>query len=382
MKTLRVRCEYLKAGGSGVCRIDGKTAYVPSLLPGEEAEIIYSREKKNHIEVLEAHRLEDSPLRIKPSCPYSGSCGGCDFDYVSEESSAFLKKDIVINTVRRSTGEDISSVMLPPVWGRKEGYRARCRIHVSLRDRKLGFLSKKSNSLVEVSSCPLLTMRLNEILSNPSLVFTRAQSYLFSKGVNPKTGFIELSLFDADDRVLLEKDEGIRTIGPYVFNLSANVFFQSNPHLLPELFRFVRENAEGHVIMDLYSGVGTFSTLFENEGKDVTAVERDRYCLSLARRNAPSAAFYTDDVSSWARKVRKSVDTVIVDPPRTGLGKDTSELIASWNAERIIYVSCNSVTLASDLRELTRRYRIVKAQVFDFYPSSSHEESAVLLERK
>ena len=379
---MRVRCEYLKAGGSGVCRIDGKTAYVPSLLPGEEAEIISSREKKNHIEVLEAHRLEDSPLRIKPSCPYSGSCGGCDFDYVSEESSAFLKRDIVINTVRRSTGEDISSVMLPPVWGRKEGYRARCRIHVSLRDRKLGFLSKKSNSLVEVSSCPLLTVRLNEILSNPSLVFTRAQSYLFSKGVNPKTGFIELSLFDADDRVLIEKDEGIRTIGPYVFNLSANVFFQSNPHLLPELFRFVRENAEGHVIMDLYSGVGTFSTLFENEGKDVTAVERDRYCLSLARRNAPSAAFYTDDVSSWARKVRKSVDTVIVDPPRTGLGKDTSELIASWNAERIIYVSCNSVTLASDLRELTRRYRIVKAQVFDFYPSSSHEESAVLLERK
>lgn len=382
MKTLRVRCEYLKAGGTGVCLIDGKTAYVPSLLPGEEAEIISSREKKNHIEVLEAHRLEDSPLRIKPSCPYSGSCGGCDFDYVSEESSAFLKRDIVINTVRRSTGEDISSVMLPPVWGRKEGYRARCRIHVSLRDRKLGFLSKKSNSLVEVSSCPLLTVRLNEILSNPSLVFTRAQSYLFSKGVNPKTGFIELSLFDADDRVLIEKDEGIRTIGPYVFNLSANVFFQSNPHLLPELFRFVRENAEGHVIMDLYSGVGTFSTLFENEGKDVTAVERDRYCLSLARRNAPSAAFYTDDVSSWARKVRKSVDTVIVDPPRTGLGKDTSELIASWNAERIIYVSCNSVTLASDLRELTRRYRIVKAQVFDFYPSSSHEESAVLLERK
>lgn len=379
---MRVRCEYLKAGGTGVCLIDGKTAYVPSLLPGEEAEIISSREKKNHIEVLEAHRLEDSPLRIKPSCPYSGSCGGCDFDYVSEESSAFLKRDIVINTVRRSTGEDISSVMLPPVWGRKEGYRARCRIHVSLRDRKLGFLSKKSNSLVEVSSCPLLTVRLNEILSNPSLVFTRAQSYLFSKGVNPKTGFIELSLFDADDRVLIEKDEGIRTIGPYVFNLSANVFFQSNPHLLPELFRFVRENAEGHVIMDLYSGVGTFSTLFENEGKDVTAVERDRYCLSLARRNAPSAAFYTDDVSSWARKVRKSVDTVIVDPPRTGLGKDTSELIASWNAERIIYVSCNSVTLASDLRELTRRYRIVKAQVFDFYPSSSHEESAVLLERK
>lgn len=382
MKTLRVRCEYLKAGGAGVCRIDEKTVYVPSLLPGEEAEVISSREKKNHIEVLEAQRLTDSPLRIKPSCPYSGSCGGCDFDYVSEESSAFLKKDIVINTVRKSTGEDISSVMLPPVWGRKEGYRARCRIHVSLRDRKLGFLSKKSNSLVEVTFCPLLTPRLNEILSDPALVFTRAQSYLFSKGVNPKTGFIELSLFDADDRVLIEKDEGVRTIGTHVFHLSANVFFQSNPHLLPELFSFVKENAEGHAIMDLYSGVGTFSALFEKDGKDVTAVERDRYCLSLARRNAPSAAFYTDDVSSWARKVRKSVDTVIVDPPRTGLGKDTSELIASWNAERIIYVSCNSVTLASDLRELTRRYRIVKAQVFDFYPSSSHEESAVLLERK
>ncbi len=376
-----MRCEYLVSGALGVCRQEGKNVYVHSLLPGEEVSVICAKERKNHIEALETERLSDSPLRISPSCPYSGICGGCDFDYVDEETSANLKKDIVINAVRKNTGEDISSVMLPPVWAEKEGYRARCRIHVSLRDRKIGFLSKKSNSLVEVENCPLLSSRLNQILADPGFIFSKAQSYLFSKGVNPGTGFVELSLFDADDRVLIEKDEGIRSVGKYSFHLSANVFFQSNPRLLPSLFDFVRENTEGDCIMDLYSGVGTFSALFENEGKSVTAVEKNRYCLSLARKNAPSASFFTDDVSKWARRINKDVDTVIVDPPRTGLGRDTAALIASWNSARIIYVSCNSVTLASDLRSFIPSYRIARVQVFDFYPSSSHEETAVLLVR-
>ena len=133
--------------------------------------------------------------------------------------------------------------------------------------------------------------------------------------------------------------------------------------------------------MDLYSGVGTFSALFEGSGKTVYAVERQKECLALSRVNAPSAISFSDDVAVWGRKSGRHVDTVIVDPPRVGLDKGVPEMISSWQAERIIYVSCNSVTAARDI-PLFDGYRVEKVKVFDFYPGSSHEEVAVVLVKK
>ena len=132
--------------------------------------------------------------------------------------------------------------------------------------------------------------------------------------------------------------------------------------------------------MDLYSGVGTFSAAFENSGKRVWAVERDRNCLLLSKRNAPSASSFTSDVALWGKRMGRHVSTVIVDPPRTGLGDGVARMISSWNAERIIYVSCNSVTLARDL-SLFEGYEIDETKVFDFYPGTSHIETVVLMSR-
>ena len=132
--------------------------------------------------------------------------------------------------------------------------------------------------------------------------------------------------------------------------------------------------------MDLYSGVGTFSALFEGEGRSVTAVERDRNCLRLAKKNAPSARYFTDDVARWAASSDRKVDTVIVDPPRTGLGSAAS-MIASWNCDSVIYVSCNSASLAYDLKAFSS-YEIEKVKVFDFYPGSGHEETVVILRHR
>ena len=312
--------------------------------------------------------------RIASACPYSGICGGCDFDYVDEEHSALFKSMIVKANIEKATGRDISHVMMPPLYASSSGYRSRCRIHVSMKDRRIGFLAKRSNELVEVGRCPMLTQRLNDILADPRGLFTRAQSHLFSSGVNRRTGFVELALFDADDKVLIAGEEGVKTVGPYRFHLGAGVFFQSNAVLLPRLFETVKRNVMGSRVMDLYSGVGTFSTILEGEGLEVVAVERDRQCLSFARRNAPSARFFTDDVALWSKKARGGVDTVIVDPPRTGLGQ-AAHTIASWSAGRVIYVSCNSARAFDG-------YDIRLVQVIDFYPGTGHEESVVVMDRR
>ncbi len=367
-------------GARGYTTIEGRTLVLPSFLPGEKGEVEGLCVRKNHYEASCLERLDSSAMRIKPTCPYSGLCGGCDFDYVRESDSAALKSGIVKKNIEHSLKVSLDGRMEAPEYGSSAAYRCRCRIHVSMKDRKAGFLSASSSSLVEIRHCPMLTDRLNEVLENPRLIFTKAQSHLFSKSVNAKTGCIELSLFDCDTKVLFEKDEGMKTIGPWKYSVSADVFFQSNAVLMERMLWFVKEHASGERLMDLYSGVGTFSALFEGEGRSVTAVERDRNCLRLAKKNAPSARYFTDDVARWAASSDRKVDTVIVDPPRTGLGSAAS-MIASWNCDSVIYVSCNSASLAYDLKAFSS-YEIEKVKVFDFYPGSGHEETVVILRHR
>lgn len=368
-------------GAVGFAHYDGKLLLLPGLLPGEEAEFSTAIPHKGRLAAKDLVRLTSSDVRITPSCPYSSVCGGCGFDYVGPEASARLKSAIVRENIESRTGCDLSPVIKEPIWAEGEGYRSRCRIHVSLKDRKLGFLSKRSNELVAIDHCPLLTERLNGLLAQPKELFRRFQSQLFAKGVNRKTGFVELELFDADDGVLIGDEEGVVTVGGRAFHLTASVFFQSNLRLLPRLFSIVEDSVVPRRVMDLYSGVGTFSTVLEGGAYEVVAVERDRACLALARKNAPSARFFTDDVSLWARKDRGGVDTVIVDPPRTGLG-DAASLIASWSAGRVVYVSCNSQSLAWDLKAFMGKYTISSVRVLDFYPGSGHEETVVVLDRR
>ena len=106
----------------------------------------------------------------------------------------------------------------------------------------------------------------------------------------------------------------------------------------------------------------------------------ERKCLELSKKNAPSAISFTDDCARWGKNKGKHVDTVIVDPPRTGLDRDVISLLEEWKPERIIYISCNPVTASRDLA-LFSSYYPIKAKVFDCYPGSSHVETVVLMSR-
>jgi 23S rRNA (uracil1939-C5)-methyltransferase len=165
--------------------------------------------------------------------------------------------------------------------------------------------------------------------------------------------------------------------------VTANVFFQSNLLCLPALVRYVSEHVEGSLVMDLFSGVGTFSSFLASQKRSLIAVERQRECLALAKRNVPGLEVYSDRVELWAKKQRRPVDTVVVDPPRTGLEESLPSLIASWKAKRIIYVSCDSVTLGRDLQRFTQQgYNVSKVKVFDLYPQTFHQEVVVILDRE
>ena len=219
------------------------------------------------------------------------------------------------------------------------------------------------------------------MLSDSRALLEAGRAAMFSGRVNRETGYAEISAFEGDDDVSLDSRAVPITVDGIRYMVSGSVFFQSNPSLLPALLDFVRENTVGETVMDLYSGVGTFSALFEGSGRRVYAVERNRECLALSRVNAPSALSFTADVAAWGRKSGRCVDTVIVDPPRTGLSSEALSLILSWKPGRIIYVSCDSATLSRDAGHM-KGYAISKAAVFDFYPGTGHDESALVLDRE
>ena len=447
---------------------EGKTVIVEGALTGEEVEYEKISEKKGMIEGRVREILTSSPLRVSPICPYYGVCGGCDFQIVGERDSAYIKEEIVKDTMKRVGRLDTLPPFDPPSYSSFNNYRIRCRVHVDIKTKRQGFLKANSNQLVDISHCPALEEKLDRLLSERGgEIFRRARELMFENRVNRDTGFVEVPLFSGDNAVSMSDKSVDITVGGIKYLASASVFFQSNPKLLESMLGFVKENVEGESIMDLYSGVGTFSALFNGEDKTVFAVERERKCLELSKKNAPSAISFTDDCARWGKNKGKHVDTVIVDPPRTGLDRDVISLLEEWmpesimdlysgvgtfsalfngedktvyavererkclelskkNApsaisftddcarwgknqgkhvatvivdpprtgldrdvislleewkpERIIYISCNPVTASRDLA-LFSSYYPIKAKVFDCYPGSSHVETVVLMSR-
>ncbi|MDD4301693.1 MAG: class I SAM-dependent RNA methyltransferase [Sphaerochaeta sp.] len=375
--------EKLIQGGAGLTTSEeGKRILVMDVLPGELVELGDSQEKAGYIRSTLKTILQASEERITPPCPYWGVCGGCDFQYAKDEAQGILKEGIVLDNIKRLGGIDSASFRTEsletgPAWG----YRNRVRFHVDIAERKVGFLGRKSKSLVPIDHCPILSDKLNALLENPDRLFKAARILMFSnKG--GRSGFIEVPVFSGDDEVSLLDEVVKTTVGGHTFFVTASVFFQSNEYLIPALTSYVASHAVGDTVMDLYSGVGTFSAFLQQKGRRVIAVERQRQCLSLAKRHTPDCEFYSEPVERWAKERKDSVDTVVVDPPRVGLDASLPSLIASWNSQRIIYVSCNSVTLGRDLQRFASEgYTLTQVKVFDLYPQTFHSEVVAILDR-
>ena len=229
-------------------------------------------------------------------------------------------------------------------------------------------------------SCDALNRLLGE---KRPLLFKAAAMRRAREGWQQRSRYTEVPAFAGDTKVSLSETEVAVTISGKTLWVDANVFFQNNRCLSPKLVDCVAAQVEGSSIVDLYAGVGTFAAFVEHPQRKVVAVEQDHRCLNLARKHLRYTEFLTQSAEQFSRVyVDHQVDTVIVDPPRTGLDAQVVQTIASWKPQQIIYVSCDSVTLARDCRRFaTIGYRAATLQVFDLYPQTSHIESVVTLRR-
>ncbi len=185
-----------------------------------------------------------------------------------------------------------------------------------------------------------------------------------------------------------EEMEGLR------FRIGPKSFYQTNSEQAYELYKIARNfaNFSGkEVVYDLYTGTGTIANFVAKKAKKVIGIEYVPEAIEDAKLNSinnqiNNTTFYAGDMKDILNenfiKENGQPDVIIVDPPRAGMHEDVAKTILHTNANKIVYVSCNSATQARDLNLLDEKYKVQKVQPVDMFPHTHHVENVVLLELK
>ena len=184
-----------------------------------------------------------------------------------------------------------------------------------------------------------------------------------------------------------------------VFRISPGSFYQVNPVMAELLYKKVADLAGlkgSETVMDAYCGTGTIGLILSSKAASVKGVELSRDAIRDARVNTKinsikNAEFFAGDSGEFLRDYYAQggrTDLLVVDPPRAGLGNDFINTVKKNPPARIIYISCNPITLERDLKLLTdsrgrsASYSVSHISGYDMFPFTEHVETVCLLERK
>ena len=442
---LTLRIEKMVQGGEGMARLeDGRVCFVAGALPGELCKVRLTFQKKDFTKGRVVEVLEASPDRVKPLCPLYGKCGGCSLQHLASEKQAEYLEKVERENFKRLAHAELPEDFFIHT-GNAWGYRNRARVvfrgnfdygsanrEGSAKHAVFGFRGEESNNIVPFEKCPVLTDGLNEFLRGPAATLLAGDSKRNSDDSRRFSRDIDVNIFDNGAGEIsfyypgMHKSEFDAHAVSHVeiagrkIEADASVFFQSNLGLLPELVESVRKAVDEGLasgkssdawLIDLFSGVGFFACILQDKFKKITTVEREEGCLKHAKVNLSVPAVFPKD-SAASRDCAASCDsenraascavenvsapaedwlvenvvdvpaTLIVDPPRTGLPKEALTAIVKSSVNRLIYVSCDPVTLARDFAKFSEAgFTLSHAEGFAFYPQTPHLEMMFVLDR-
>jgi len=428
-------------GGMGVARIDGRVVFVHGALRGEKCRVLILKTLKSvaFAKVLEV--LEPSSERITPDCPYFPRCGGCTYRHIRYEEELRLKKQRVQDNLSRIGGSDVT---VEEILGAQDTlrYRNKAQYPVS-KDGAVGFYRARTHEVIECEHCLLVKpeadaaaealreymqscrvagydektgrglVRHLYIRSNAageSLVCVLVNGDKLPKedrlvtllrdacpkctgivlGTNTKKGNVILG---DRYRTLWGSDRLEDTLCGKTFRLSVPSFYQVNRAQAERLYAKAIEFADltgRETVLDLYCGAGTITLALSDHAKKVLGAEIVPEAIDDARENAvrnevKNVEFFCGDASDVAKKLAQEhlrPDVITVDPPRKGLAPDVVESIAEMQPERVVYVSCDSATMARDVKRLADLgYTAQRACAVDMFPRADHVETVVLLSK-
>lgn len=354
--------------GRGITRIDNKICFIEKTIIGEEVELEITNDKKNYLEAKVTKYLKKDPNHCDNICKYYDICGGCDILHMNYEEQLKFKQQKINNIISKYVDQNIKINNIIPS-DQQFHYRNKVTLHE--KNNIIGFYNKKSNDIVKIDSCLLLDELINQEITSID------KSHLIIRCNGNKI------LKEFDDKLLCN-------IGKYKYLISLNSFYQVNNNVTKKMYDLIKKYTKAtknDIIYDLYCGVGTIGIYLANDALKVYGIEINNEAISNAKQNKiinniDNIEFICGDCHKFINTIKEKPSIIIVDPPRAGLDSITINTILKLAPKRVIYTSCDSMTLARDLKILKDKYNILEITPFDMFPNTHHVENVCLLEKK
>ena len=429
--------------GAGVGKHEGLTVFVDASVTGDVVKAHILKVKSNYAFAKIAEIIQPSEWRVDSNCGSYPKCGGCSFRHISYNQELKLKENAVKNNLKHigKTEPELEPITgLEPDGYRN---KAQYPVSFENNELRIGFFAGHSHRVIDCPDCGLQPAEFSKavkafrryIQENSVSVYDESEHkglirhIYFRKAVS--TGEIMVcvvangnsipakqSLIDAFKNVfgdnlksvILNENRdktnvimgkkctviyGIDHITDVLCGVKVRIsplsFYQVNHNVAEKLYEKAAEYAEpqGKTVLDLYCGAGTIGLSMAEKAKKIIGVEIIPEAVEDAEFNAgqngfDNAEFLCGDASEAAEKLKNDgikPDVVVVDPPRKGCEPELIRIIAgSFAPERVVYVSCDSATLARDCKIFKEHgYEAIKAAPFDMFPRTGHVETVCLL---
>ena len=405
--------------GEGVGKIDGKVILINNTLIGEEAEVEIVEDNKNYSIAKCKKIINKSENRQNPPCPYFYECGGCNLQHMIYTEQLNYKTILVKKTLKKVAGIDFS---VSNCVACDEILNYRNKSSFNFKNNKCGFYKENSNDIVEIDSCIISSKNINKVYSlfKDFMLSTNNLQYVKNLvvkdinnqilvGVVAKTeldltkfytvlqqNFANIGLYlivntRKDSVVLSGKIKhiaGIKEIKVQNFNLTYFVdllgFHQTNINIQNKLYNKVLEYIlPNQKVINGFSGQGLLSAILALKAKQVIGIEINKSSHKSAEKlkkdnHITNLINVCADFNTEIPKHLKDTNTIILDPSKKGCGCQVMKKING--IENIIYISCNPIALAKDLR-LLNNYAIEEIIPFDMFPNTNNVETLVKLKK-
>jgi 23S rRNA (uracil1939-C5)-methyltransferase len=392
----------------------GRAVFVPFAIPGETVRVEIVEEKSTFSRAHLLEILTPSPERVAPTCQHFGVCGGCHYQHLSYSAQLKWKRQIVVDQLTRIGGIETPNVLETIPSPDPLHYRNHVQFSQTL-DGKIGFI-KFDKSIDEpvlpIAECPIARPEIMEVFNQIDIdkleveriglrVSADGEAMLIFESETGEPPEVEIDLpisvaavnKNGEAFTMIGSEYLVQEIGGRPFRVSPGSFFQVNTAQAETLVRVVIEALAltgGETVLDLYCGVGLFSAFVAPRAARVIGVES----FSPAVRDAEANLDDFDNVELYESPVEDALahlaaslshtptrPHILLDPPRSGCDKAVIQHLLHLTPPRLVYVSCDSATLARDARRLIGGgYRLVSAQPLDMFPQTHHIETVAIFE--
>ncbi len=441
---IKLNIEAMTSEGSAVGHYDGIAVFVRGAVPGDEIIAHIIKVSKKYLVATIKEIIKKSPLRIESDCPVSSKCGGCSFRNMTYDEELNYKKSRVEDALKR-IGHIDTQVDDVIGADKLNHYRNKAQYPVNICDGELcaGFYAYKSHRIIPCSNCLLQNEDFEKCIEAFSewIAASDITSYdektgkgllrhiylrkAFGTGEIMACAVINGSNLPKQELLIKElcRIENIKSICINInkknsnvilgqttktiwgsetitdvllgkkFVISPNSFYQVNHDQCEKLYSKAAEYADlnsDETLVDLYCGTGTIGITMADKAKRVFGIEIVEQAVENAKLNAEingitNAEFFCGDAYEGAKELeRRNIkpDVVVLDPPRKGCQKELFDIIERMNPKRIVYVSCDSATLARDLAILKdKNYIAEKVTPVDMFPRTPHVECVAKIEK-